>query len=428
MNKSITFFLLFLSLISNTMAASWVKLNENKTSKLSLDKQSILQKDQLKRAWVKIEYKSPQKNIESADKEYDLSKLLWYFDCATQKSATSQVFQYLNDQLVYSAGIDIKGAEFIEPVPETDFDLAMRYVCAIGKSVRPSANANTNVSTKPVITASTPVVKPDSQPDPKAGTTPEAKSENNNEKAEALTSKAKATKNSAKTDKNVSHVIPWSYEGKEGPENWGKLQPEFSVCNTGRNQSPINIDATTVASLKPLKVSQRFPAKDIVNNGHAIEASFKDGNMLMIDSTAFNMKQVQFHAPSEHTIRGKSYPLEAHFLHADAKGNLAIIGVMFKIGSANAGLEKLWKQLPTEAGAHKSLKTRVLASEMLPEDKNYYRFSGSLTTPPCSEGVRWLVMKTPITASKAQIEAFERAMRHHNNRPVQPLNGRVIIE
>lgn len=396
------------------MAAAWVKLSENKTSKLSVDKQSVLQKEQLKRAWVKIEYKSPQKNIESPDKEYDLSKLLWYFDCAAQKSATSQVFQYLNDQLVYSAGIDIKGAEFIEPVPETDFDLAMRYVCAIGKPV----------NTKPAAKTNTPAVKPDT----KQETKPETNAENSVEKAGATTAKTETTKSPMKLGKDASHAASWSYEGKEGPEYWGKLQPEFSTCDTGRNQSPINIDATVVASLKPLKVSQKFPAKDIANNGYTIQANFKDGNMLMIDDTAFKMKQVHFHAPSENTIRGKSYPLEAHFVHADAKGNLAVIGVVFKIGSANVGLEKLWKQLPNETGTPTTLKARVLASEMIPEDKNYYRFSGSLTTPPCSEGVRWLVMKTPITASKAQIDAFERAMRHHNNRPIQPLNGRVIVE
>ncbi len=426
MIKSIIFLLLFFSLISNTMAASWMKLNENKTSKLSVDKQSILQKEQLKRAWVKIEYKSPQKNIESPDKEYDLSKLLWYFDCTAQKSATSQVFQYLNDQLVYSAGIDIKGAEFIEPVPETDFDLAMRYVCATHKSVSPSINA------KAATKATTPAVKSDSKSGSKNDLNPETESVVNPgsgiEKVETLASKAEANKNSAKSGKNNIQTPPWSYAGKQGPENWGKLQPEFSVCDTGRNQSPIDIDTTVVASLKPLKVSQKFPAKDIVNNGHTIEVSFKDGNMLMIDGTAFKMKQVNFHIPSEHTIRGKSYPLEAHFMHTDAKGNLAIIGVMFKIGSSNVGLDKLRQQLSYEIDLPKPLKARVLASEMLPENKNYYRFSGSLTTPPCSEGLRWLVMKTPVTASKAQIEAFERAIGYRNNRPVQPLNGRIIVE
>jgi carbonic anhydrase len=150
--------------------------------------------------------------------------------------------------------------------------------------------------------------------------------------------------------------------------------------------------------------------------------------MLALDNAAFQMKQVHFHAPSENTIHGKSFPLEAHFVHADSKGNLAVIGVMFTEGKANPALAKIWEQLPNEEGEPSTLKSRTLPSELMPENKSYYRFSGSLTTPPCSEGVRWLLMKNPLTASKEQIEAFKKAVHHDNNRPVQALNGRVIIE
>ncbi len=419
MHKIVTSLLLFFAMTGSSSAAVWVKLNENSTSKLMIDKQSILQKDQLKRAWIKIEYKLPQKNIESPDKEYDLSKLLWYFDCSAQKSATSQVFQYLNAQLVYSAGIDVKGAEFIEPVPETDLDLAMRYVC--------SANQTAKTATDPKTAA-----KPNVSADKPAGSVKdsEAKSavetEKHEAKAEVKPEASKGKKESHKKDD--AHEVHWTYEGKEGPANWGKLKPEFATCDSGRNQSPIDIDTTVEAALKTLKSTQRLPAKDIVNNGHTVQASFKDGNILVLDDMTFQMKQVHFHAPSENTIHGKSYPLEAHFVHADAKGNLAVIGVLFTEGKANTGLEKLWAQMPNDVGAPLPLKAKVTASEMMPINRDYYRFSGSLTTPPCSEGVRWLLMKTPMTVSKEQVEAFEHAVHHHNNRPVQPLNGRVVVQ
>ncbi|MDP2403420.1 MAG: carbonic anhydrase family protein, partial [Methylotenera sp.] len=185
---------------------------------------------------------------------------------------------------------------------------------------------------------------------------------------------------------------------------------------------------TVDASMKPLKLLQKFPVKDIVNNGHTVQANFKIGNILAIDNMSFQLKHVQFRAPSENTIKGKSFPLEAHFVHADAKGNLSIIAVMFKEGKSNIGLEKLWKQIPSDIDKPVNLKSRVLASEMVPANQDYYRFSGSLTTPPCSEGVRWLLIKTPMTASNSQIEAFKSVLKHPNNRPVQPLNGRVIIE
>jgi carbonic anhydrase len=390
-------------------------LSENSTSKLMLDKQSVLQQDLLKKAWVKIEYKIPQKNLESLGKEYNLSKLLWFFDCTTQKSATSQVFQYLDNELVYSAGIDPKSAEFIEPVPESDVDIAMRSVCQISK---PAATAPVK-ATERKLAEIKPVAETPAEPVAKAET--ETKLETRPEAARTKDDKSKL----AKAD---SHKPHWEYEGKAGPENWGKLSPEFATCDVGRNQSPINIEDTMRASLKPIRGIQKFPAKEIFNNGHTVQVNFKTGNMLVLDSAPYQMKQVHFHAPSENTINGKSYPLEAHFVHADAKGNLTVIGVMFKEGKANIGLTKLWPQMPDKESKPIALNTRVTPSEMIPENRAYYRFSGSLTTPPCSEGVRWLLMKTPMTASKEQIEAFERAVHHSNNRPVQALNGRVVVE
>lgn len=410
----IVFFGSFLSGIHICSAATWVKLNENTTSKLMIDKQSILQKDQLKRAWVKIEFKIPQKNMDTPDKEYDLSKLLWYFDCDAQKAATSQVFQYLNAQLVYSAGIDIKNAEFIEPVPETDFDRAMRYTCNTGKPVKADpakpAPGSTNSAAKTVA---------NSEKSDTAAPVIEEKLDTKNEDTE---SKPKKNSNTAQSEHD------WTYEGKTGPAAWGKLKPEFVTCNTGKNQSPINVDGTVDAKLNVLKVLQKFPAKDIVNNGHAIQVNFRDGNNLVLDNNVFKLKQLNFHSPSENTIKGKSYPLEAHFVHADKDGNVAVIGVMFNEGQENAGLTKLWKQMPTTIDKPQKLKSRLLPNELMPKNLDYYRFSGSLTTPPCSEGVRWLLIKSAVTASKEQIEALEKVIKHHNNRPVQPLNGRMIVE
>ena len=410
MKRLIALFILCFALCNNSQAAQWVKLSDNNIEKIMLDKQSILQQDKYKRAWVKVEYKTPQKNPETIDKQYNLSKLLWFFDCSAQKSATSQVFQYLNSELVYSAGIDAKSAEFIEPVPETDMDIAMRYVC---QAEKPAA-AKINVETQ-----KTSVTKPEAPAKPVEEKPTETK---------APTVTAKSTAMKPADAKKGDHKPHWAYEGKEGPDNWAKLSPEFATCDAGRNQSPINVEGSIHAAIKALKAIQKFPAKDIFNNGHTVQINFKEGNMLALDNSAFQMKQVHFHAPSENTIHGKSFPLEAHFVHADAKGNLAVIGVMFTEGKSNPALAKLWEQLPEEESQPITLKNRVMPSEFMPDNKTYYRFSGSLTTPPCSEGVRWLLMKNPITASKEQIDAFKKAVHHSNNRPVQALNGRVIIE
>ncbi len=423
--------LLFFALTANSYGAIWVKLHEDNTSKLMLDKQSVIQKDLLKRAWVKIEYKTIQKtfqtpdNLQSRDKQYNLSKVLWFFDCAAQKSATSQVFQYFNNDLVYSAGIEPKSAEFIEPVPETDVDFAMRYVCLTDKPTNTSTDANRAASkltaTKPDDVAKASAVKDvqgKAEPAKKPATLTEP----------VATKPTEKSKTKTPVVKGEARKPNWAYEGKEGPENWGKLSPEYISCDVGRSQSPINIEETMHAVLKPLRSIQKFPARNIVNNGHTLQIGFKEGNMLVLDNAPFQLKQVNFHAPSENTINNKSYPLEAHFVHADSKGNLTVIGVMFKEGKENPALAKLWLQIPNEVGEPALLKTRVIPSELMPTNHSYYRFSGSLTTPPCSEGVRWLLMKTPVTASKEQIEAFKHAVHHQNNRPVQALNGRVVLE
>ncbi len=421
MKKLITFLLFSVALTSNSQAATWVSLRENNQSKLSVDKQSILEKDALKRAWIKIEYKSPQKNNQTPENEFNASKLLWFFDCPAQKTTTSQVFQYLNNELVYSAAIDVKSAEFIEPVPETDLDIAMRYVCAPPKPVVTAKPKPAEPLKKEEPAPAKIEPKPEVKPEPE--TKPEAKPTIDTTKFPVKKNEKKPT-----SKKDDAHKQQWTYEGKEGPENWGKLNADFATCDTGRNQSPINIEKATKASLKPLKVIQRYTAKDVVNNGYTIQANFKEGNLLILDGTAFQMKHVLFHAPSENQINGKSFPLEAHFVHTDSKGNLAVIGVMFNEGKANPALQSIWLQMPQEAGEPVNFKSRVIASELMPINRSYYRFSGSLTTPPCSEGVRWILMKTPMTASKEQIATFEEVMKHHNNRPVQPINGRVVLE
>lgn len=425
--------LLYFAMMANGHAAVWVKLHEDSTSKLMLDKQSVLQKDLLKRAWVKIEYNTTQKtfqtpdNLQSRDKQYNLSKLLWFFDCTGQKSATAQVFQYFNNDLVYSAGIEPKSAEFIEPVPETDVDFAMRYVCSTDKPAVDVAKAKPAVTkievTKKPLTTTEPVAVPAAE---KNSPAPEPVKPAEKTKVDISKPGVFAPKTGAiKAD---DHKLSWNYEGKEGPESWAKLSQEYAMCDIGRNQSPINIDETTHAVLKPIRSIQKFPAKDIVNNGHTVQISFKEGNMLVLDNAPYQLKQVHFHAPSENKIHNKSYPLEAHFDHADSKGNLTVITVMFKEGKENPALAKLWLQMPNQVGGPILLKARVIPSELLPDNRSYYRYSGSLTTPPCSEGVRWIVMKTPLTASKAQIEMFERATHLHNNRPVQALNGRLVLE
>jgi carbonic anhydrase len=222
-------------------------------------------------------------------------------------------------------------------------------------------------------------------------------------------------------------TVHWEYSGEAGPAQWAKLTPEFGQC-AGSNQSPINLDGLVEAKLAPLQFHYRAGGQSVTNTGHTIQVSYAPGSTLQLDGMAFELKQFHFHAPSENLIKGKSYPLEGHLVHANAKGELAVVAVMFVPGHANPALNQAWQPLPAKVGDSRSLTTPLSADQLLPTKRDYYRFSGSLTTPPCSEGVRWLVMKQPVQVSQAQIDAFKAVMHHPNNRPVQPLHGRLVLQ
>jgi carbonic anhydrase len=212
----------------------------------------------------------------------------------------------------------------------------------------------------------------------------------------------------------------WGYSGEQGPEHWG------GVCHSGKNQSPIDLDHLVDRDLKPLQFHYKDGGYRVVNNGHAVQVDFNPGSELTLDGRKYTLKQLHFHAPSENTIDGKRFPLEAHLVHADANGQLAVVAVMFESGADNAWLEGLSKNVPMKADSENALAKTVSAWTLLPSDQDYYRFSGSLTTPPCTEGVRWLVLKHPVTASAAEIEHLHAAVGFDNARPVQLLNDRVV--
>lgn len=225
----------------------------------------------------------------------------------------------------------------------------------------------------------------------------------------------------------ASEQTHWSYEGNGAPQNWSKISPEFSECTHGKNQSPVDIHNSFTVHATPLSLSYLASPESIVNNGHSVQVNVLKGNTLIADGETFTLQQFHFHSPSENTIDGKSFPMEAHFVHTNAAGEIAVVAVMFNVGDENIELAKIWEKMPSEQGKPANITEKVNLVKLLPAEHNHYRFSGSLTTPPCTEGVRWLVMKQPQTMSEAQLEKFQHAMHHANNRPVQELHGRVIV-
>ena len=220
----------------------------------------------------------------------------------------------------------------------------------------------------------------------------------------------------------------WGYEGPHGPAHWGELDTEYASCSGGKNQSPINLEKFIESDLEQLEFSYSAHAREILNNGNTIEVNFPPDSSFSIAGRKFDLEQFHFHAPSEHSLDGRKFAMEAHFVHADADGNLAVIGVMLELGEPNQTVAALWQQLPEQVGDKHHLNTPVNAESLLPANRAYFRYNGSLTTPPCTEGVLWLIMKDSVPVSQAQVDAFKRALHHPNNRPLQPANARPVLK
>ncbi|MBI2236608.1 MAG: carbonic anhydrase family protein [Magnetospirillum sp.] len=218
----------------------------------------------------------------------------------------------------------------------------------------------------------------------------------------------------------------WTYEGHGGPEEWGKLAPEYAACGMGREQSPIDLARGTPAMMGDPAVSWQPGALEVVNNGHTIQVNCPKGSTLALDGNTYELLQYHFHHPSEHTIAGVTFDMEVHFVHRNAENGLAVLGVMIKAGEANPAIETIWRMMPALGGETARSDAALHPGTMLPTDSTTYRYAGSLTTPPCSEVVSWVVYRHPITASADQIARFAKLFPN-NARPVQQLHRRKLL-
>jgi carbonic anhydrase len=218
----------------------------------------------------------------------------------------------------------------------------------------------------------------------------------------------------------------WSYEGATGPDHWGTLDAASQVCGLGSQQSPLDIGDTIKATLPTLAIAWGKHADTIVNNGHTIQLNFAEGSTLSIGKEQYSLVQLHFHRPSEHLIAGKPSAMEVHFVHRHSAGRLAVIGVLMTAGKANPAFAKVVATMPKEEGPPVKADAAIDPNGMLPAKRGYYRYEGSLTTPPCSETVDWLVLTDPIQVAEADIAAFAK-LYPMNARPAQTANRRFIL-
>jgi carbonic anhydrase len=232
---------------------------------------------------------------------------------------------------------------------------------------------------------------------------------------------------------NAQWRTPWSYDGPRGPEHWSSLAPEYAACG-GKEQSPIDIRSPVKADLPAARFEYRSnPLQYLINNGRTVRVNFHapgSSDFLVVGNKRYELTQFHFHHPSDELIHGKSYDMVLHLMHEATDGSQAGVAVLLTRGKANVMLQKIWDHMPVAEGPEQNVPgVEINPAGLLPPRRalGYFSYTGSLTAPPCTEHVEWVVLRTPVEVSNAQISVFAKLFPH-NVRPVQPLNGRVVRE
>lgn len=258
---------------------------------------------------------------------------------------------------------------------------------------------------------------------PKPTSTPARKAAPPAADAHDLVGRLRAEKAAARTPDG--HSPHWSYDGSAGPEAWARLNPEFAKCGTGQRQSPIDIRGGIKVDLDPVQFDYKPVNFGVVDNGRTVQVNVGHGNTIEVQGRRYELVQFHFHRPSEERIDGRQFDMVAHLVHKDPEGRLAVVAVLLDRGSAHAVVQQVWNNLPLEKGEQLDARTPIDLNALLPADRRYYTYMGSMTTPPCSEGVLWMVMQQPVTISQSQINIFAK-LYPMNARPIQSAAGRLI--
>lgn len=378
-------------------AARWVAIDSKSSARIEVDASSLERVgDDKLRIWHRESYAKPQIPDSGAFSFGSLTALT-EFQCGKRLAAPlRRNYSATNGSELKSESYDSKDAAPV--VPDSITEAVFTYACKHGKA--PAA---------PVVAAA-----PPPPPKPPVDTKPPAK-------------KSKAGKDEAAAPPPAPHVH-WDYEGKAGAGKWGTLSEEYAVCGIGERQSPIDIRETIGADLPPIRFAYKAVPLSIIDNGHTIQVNTAGAGGISVDGEDYELLQFHFHKPSEEKINGKAYDMVAHLVHRSKAGKLAVVAVMLQSGKEQRLIRTLWNNLPLERNTPViRAEISIDPTQLLPATRSYFTYMGSLTTPPCSEGVLWLVLKTPTQISKEQVEGFGKIYRN-NARPIQSRGGRVIKE
>ncbi len=227
--------------------------------------------------------------------------------------------------------------------------------------------------------------------------------------------------------RGTDSATAWAYEGTAGPQAWGELKPEFALCGKGQRQSPIDLQGGLSVDLEPVRFHYQASRFAVVDNGHTVQVKVAPGNAIELGGRRYELQHFTFHRPGEGRIDGRQFEMSLHLVHKDAQGRLAVVALLLDPGPPQPVVQQVWNNLPLEKHEEAAARVALELPELLPADRRYYTYMGSLTTPPCSEGVQWVVMRHPVTVSPEQLELFAR-LYPMNARPVQAAAGRRIMQ
>ncbi len=358
-------------------------------------------------------------------------------EAATERPRAMHAEMVSAGDLAQARGIKVADAQAASPTPAAEasgvkprmFDMPL-----IDKSKAVDPHAGTAAPAAPVIPASAPSRSPAATYPTAVVTTkaPPPVQELSRQERELMLATSGPRKTAPKkkveavpAEPDYSHVH-WGYAGLGAPENWSKLKSNYALCGTGKRQSPIDIRGGIKVDLEPIQFDYKPTEFRIIDNGHTVQVEVGEGSNITVMGRSYPLVQFHFHRPSEERINGKTYDMVAHLVHKDYDNSLAVIAVLMEKGIEHPVIQTLWNYMPLEVGMESQPPNVVIdLNLLLPEKRDYYTYMGSLTTPPCSENVLWMVFKNPVPVSPQQISIFSR-LYPNNARPVQPVHDRLI--
>lgn len=447
------------------LAAKWVTVSTSPESTAWLDQGGIVRRGDVVQAWELEKFTIDQEN-KAWEGRYRAVKSLMSYDCA--RRTTEPVLRvYLSAEGAELKRVHMQGLQFPAAVePDSLREKMLALACAAPKdkgpdkvAARPETRSQPGLIPEAAAAETekpqpaTPAVSPGDRPVAASVDATPAQAAPVKVAALARDTGAPSARRAAPASRQATRATPvvmrreqrtqpvprpqparsaadiqWTYTGERGAANWGALSPEFATCSQGKLQSPIDIRDGARLDLEPIEFSYPPSALRIVDTGHTVQVNVDAGRHIVVMGRRYDLKQLHFHKPAEERIDGRSYDMSAHLLHKDVDGRIAMVAVLFEAGEENAFLRRLWPYLPLERGREAYLpEVKLELDRLLPESRTYYTYMGSLTTPPCTEGVLWIVMKTPVPISVEQVAVFSR-LYPMNARPVQASNGRFIKE